>query len=139
MTTYKSKLDLTLIIPLLIGLSSILLIMAYNKTWPGLIVFLLITAFIIHLFLTTYYRIDGKTLTIKAGFLINKSVNIDKIRKITETNNPISSPATSLDRLEIKYNKYDTVIISPKEKNDFIKMLVALKPDIEVKLKADKL
>lgn len=138
MTTYKSKSDLTLIIPVFIALSGILLIMAYNKVWPGLIVFLLITAFIVHIFLTTYYQINGKTLTIRCGFLINKSVDIDKIRKITETNNPISAPATSLDRLEIKYNKYDSIIISPKEKNDFIKTLVTLKPAIEVQLEKRK-
>lgn len=139
MTIYKSKLGFEIIIPLLIALSSVLFIMAYNKIWAGLIIFLLLAAFVSHMFLTTYYIIDGKTLKIKCGFLCNKSVDIGSIRKITETNNPISSPATSLGRLEIKYNKYDSVIISPKDKNDFINSLIKLKPDIEVRLKKNKI
>jgi hypothetical protein len=74
-------------------------------------------------------------LAIKCGFLFNKTINIQTIKKITETNNPISSPATSLDRLEIVYGKFDSVIISPKKKVEFIADIKSLNPNVEVKLK----
>ena len=56
-------------------------------------------------------------------------------KKITETNNALSSPATSLDRLEITYGKFDSVIISPKQKQEFINDITTLNPNVEVKFK----
>ena len=47
----------------------------------------------------------------------------------------ISSPATSIDRLEITYGKYDSVIISPKLKQQFINEITTLNPKVEVKFK----
>lgn len=85
--------------------------------------------------LTTNYTIESDHLTIKCGFLINKSINIRTIRKISETNNVISSPATSIDRLEITYGKFGSILISPKLKMEFINEITALNPSVEVKLK----
>lgn len=69
------------------------------------------------------YSIEGNILKIKCGFLINKSFEISCITKITETNNPISAPTASLDRLVIAFDNYDSVVISPKQKYDFIDQL----------------
>lgn len=54
------------------------------------------------------------------------------IRKIEETRNPISAPAPSLNRLEIFYNRFDSIVISPKDKPEFIANLIKLNPEIEV-------
>jgi len=56
-------------------------------------------------------------------------VNKD-IRKIEETNNPLSAPALSIDRLEIHFNKFDSLLISPKNKKDFIADLQQINPEI---------
>lgn len=85
--------------------------------------------------LTTHYIIDGRTLRIKSGIFVNRLVNIDTIRMITQTNSLESSPANSLDRLELRYNKFERIIISPKDKDGFIKKLSELNPNIEVQLK----
>ena len=85
--------------------------------------------------MTTEYTIDNDKLTVKCGFLYNKTIDIKSIRKITETNNPLKSPATSLDRLEINYGKFDSVLISPKQKSEFINEIKRLNPNIEVKYK----
>ena len=58
--------------------------------------------------------------------------------KLTETNNLLSSPATSIDRIEILYNKFDIILVSPKDKSEFIKNLTAINSNIEVKLKGEK-
>jgi membrane protein YdbS with pleckstrin-like domain len=128
MTTYKSKQALVLIMPLILILGGFGFIMAYNKVWPGLFVMIIIASLVTHMFLTTYYQIDGRVLKIKSGFLFNKTIAIDSIREITATKNPLSSPATSLDRLEIKYNKSDSIIISPKDKAGFINELKKINP-----------
>ncbi len=88
--------------------------------------------------LTTQYKITGKTLRIKSGIFVNKSVSIDTIRKIIETSSILSSPANSLDRLELRYNNFERIIISPKDKAGFIKALSELNQSIEVQLKNEK-
>ncbi|AKD57515.1 PH domain-containing protein [Spirosoma radiotolerans] len=136
MTTYKSKIGPELAIPLSLLLGGEGALMIYNRSWPGLLIIIVVSLFIAHLFLTTYYQIDGRTLTIRSGFLLNKSLDISAIRKIEETRNPQSSPAISLDRLEIWYNKFDSVLVSPKDKIGFIRELTALNPAIDVRLKS---
>lgn len=135
MKTYKSKIGLELVIPVFIVLSVVGGLNAYAGSWSGLVVIIGVALFIMHMFLTTYYQLDGEQLKIKCGFLINKTVAIRTITKIEETNNPLSSPATSLDRLEIFYNKFDSVLISPKDKQGFITALKTIKPAIDVQLK----
>lgn len=138
MTTFRSKLGLELVIPISILLIGLGFLMGYQRIWPGFIVIACVAIFTSYIFLTTYYQIDGKTLKIRCGMFFNVKVDIDTIKRLSETNNPLSSPATSLDRLELKYlknGKIDTVMISPKDKSGFIKMLTELNPAIELRLK----
>lgn len=141
MTTFRSKPGKELIIPitfLIVGLGSL---MAWQRNWPGLMIIVGVALFVTHIFLTTYYQIDGKSVKIRCGLFFNLKIDIDTIRRISETNNPLSSPATSLDRLEIKYQrdrKIDTVMISPKDKAGFIKMITDLNPAVEVRLNPKK-
>jgi len=135
MTTYKSKYEFVLVIPLVIILGVFGFIMAYNKIWPGLFIMIIIASFVTHMFLTTYYQIEGRALKIKSGFLFSKTVAIDSIRKITAAKSPLSSSSTSTGRLEINYNKSDTIIISPKDRPGFLDEIKKIKPDIELDLK----
>ncbi len=136
MKTFKSKIGLELVIPIsLIFGAVVLLTLSINPPWMGIVIILPIIIFVAHMFVSTYYTIEQDILTIKCGFLYNNTIDITTIKKITESNNPISSPATSLDRLEIIYNKYDSVIISPKHKTEFINEIIKLNPNVEVKYK----
>lgn len=133
---YNSKIGLELVIPLVLIFGTVLFLTLYEEpSWIGILILLPTILFVVHMFLTTNYTIESDELTIKCGFLFNKTIDIKTIRKITETNNPLSSPATSLDRLEIKYGKFDTVIISPKKKKEFIENITTLNPNIEVKFR----
>ena len=104
--------------------------------WTVLMVNLLFLAFVLYLLFNTYYVIDGKVLIIRAGFVVNKKVDIDTISIIAETNSFVSSPAASLDRLNIIYNKHNSVLVSPKDKAGFIAHLTRLNPNITVFYKA---
>ena len=136
MTTYKSKHELVLIMPLLVILVVFGFIMAYNKVWFGFSVMVIIASFVTHMFLTTYYLIDGRVLKIKSGFLFNKTVAINSIKKIAETRSPFNASAISGNRIEIKYNKADSIIISPKDKSGFVSELKKINPDIEFDLQS---
>ncbi|GAB4002359.1 PH domain-containing protein [Spirosoma daeguense] len=131
---YPSKIGPELVVTLSIALGGPLLLMIYGKNWPGIVIVSLSILFVSHLIMTTNYRIQGNRLTIKSGFLFNKTVDIITIKKVVATQNIISAPATSLDRLEVIYNRFDSVIISPKDKDDFVKELLAIKTDIEVSI-----
>lgn len=138
MKTFRSKLGRELIIPITILLGGLGILMTYQRVWDGLIIILSVAFFITVMFLTTYYQIEGKILRIRCGLFFNLIIDIDTIRRISETNNPLSSPATSLDRLELKFlknGKIGTIMISPKDKSGFIKMVTDLNPSIEVRLK----
>ena len=82
-------------------------------------------------YLYLYYEIGNGVLRVRSGFLLNRSIPISSITKIEATKNPISAPATSFDRLEVFYNKFESVIISPKEKRAFIAHLKQLNPKIQ--------
>lgn len=53
---------------------------------------------------------------IKSGVLISKTIKINDVYRIEKTNSILSSPALSLDRIEIFYGNQNSIIISPKEK-----------------------
>lgn len=67
--------------------------------------------------------------------MFKQGIDIKKIRKIEKTNNPISSPALSVrDRIEIYYDKYDSVIISPERQAEFIQKLKLINKNISTNL-----
>lgn len=129
MKIYKSKIGLELVIPLTILSSWGIYESIIDKKWMATIVILIVIMFISYLFFNIRYKIENENLSISRGF----NIDIKTIRKISETYNPISSPAASIDRLEIMYNKYDTVLVSPKDKKGFINSLLEINPNIEVK------
>lgn len=83
------------------------------------------------MFLKTEYTIEEKKLKIKCGFFTYKPIEINKIKEITKSSNIISSPAASFDRIEIKYGKFEELIISPKNKFEFAQYLTNLNPKIK--------
>lgn len=131
---YKSGISYWLFGILLLVFSTItVLLILDNAPWYALVLIIAVFIFVIQLFINTYYVIDKELLKIKSGFLYNANIDIHSIRKIEESNSPLSSPAASFDRLEIIYNKYDTILISPKDKQLFIQDILKINPSIEIK------
>jgi ABC-type uncharacterized transport system fused permease/ATPase subunit len=129
---YKSKLGLELIIPLILIFGYVLFELISNRVWIGILIMLLTIIFILYTFLSIQYKIENGNLNIKCTILMNINIEIKSIRKVTETYNPLSSPAASIDRLEIFYNKFDSILISPKHKKEFIQNLLEINPSIEI-------
>lgn len=131
MVRYKSKIGWILVVVILLLLLAPIFQLLKKPVSIGPIYLLLPALFIGYIFVSTYYEIGNGVLRVKSGFLLNRSILISSITKIEATKNPISAPATSFDRLEIFYNKFESVIISPKEKRAFIAHLKQLNPKIQ--------
>jgi hypothetical protein len=91
----------------------------------------IIFGLITHMFFTTEYTIEENKINIKCGFFKYKPIDISDVREITKSNNIISSPAASFDRIEIKYGKFEELIISPKNKFEFAQYFTNLNPKIK--------
>ena len=92
---------------------------------------IIIFGLITHMFLKTEYTIEENKLKIKCGFFTYKPIEVNEIKEITKSSNIISSPVPSFDRIEIKYGKFEEMIISPKDKFEFAKYLTNLNPNIK--------
>ena len=135
MEKFESKIDLWFILFLALIFGGILLRSAYDQNWISFSIILLVVIFIAYMFSTTFYIVENKKLWIKCGIFFNLSIEIEGIKKVSESYNIISSPALSFDRLEILYNKFDTVLISPKDKIRFIEAIQKINPETEIKIK----
>ena len=131
MKVYKSKIDwwlgLILVYPIFRSIVSVI-----DGEWIGYFGILMNLLFIVLVSKSTKYIITDNQLTIKCLFIVSNKIDISKIRKIEKTKSILSSPALSLDRIAVKFNKYDEVYISPKEKQLFVDELLKINSEIEV-------
>jgi hypothetical protein len=132
MRVFKSKIDwwfgLILVYPIFLSIKAML-----EGEWLGLLGLAAVVGFILFLSKTTQYIINENQLIVKSTWIVNERIDISKITKVEKSNSILSSPALSLDRLLVRYNKYDEVLISPKEKKEFLDELLKINPTIEIK------
>lgn len=129
MKVYRSKIDWWLML-LVYGAFVFPIVEGIRKKEYFLsVIFVGIILVISCLFYTVQYKIEGENL-----FIWRTKIEIKSIRKIYKTRNPLSSPALSIDRIAIVYNKFDEVLISPADRAAFVQELVAVNPAIEVHL-----
>ena len=77
---------------------------------------------LIPMWLNTSYFFAETSLIIKSG-LITRKIPYKNINSIKESKSAMASSALSMDRIEIAYNKFDIIVIAPKNKHEFIKQL----------------
>ncbi|EEK74339.1 MULTISPECIES: PH domain-containing protein [Bacillus cereus group] len=81
---------------------------------------------------STKYIVKEEIIIITSG-PVKKRICIRDIKRISNTKNPIAAHALSFDRLEIVYGSYETELISPRNKEEFILLLKRKNPGIEIK------
>ena len=133
---FKSKVSYPLLTTIFILFYGPIIPHLFNTgNWKGanllLVILTVIFGGIIHLFHNTIYTIEEETLYIKSGFFRYPSIAIKDIKKIEKTNNLIASPAASFDRIEIYYGKFDSMVLSPKDKQKFAAALMKINSDIQ--------
>ena len=132
---YYSKVSYTLLIVVFLVFFGPLVPTFISNGFNGNTTILFLTmvvlyGFILHMFFNTTYKIEKEKLYIKCGFFNYNPVNIGEMKKISKSSNIISSPAASFDRIEIRYGKFDELIISPKHKTKFVEDLQKINPEI---------
>lgn len=131
MERFPSKKDTWLAAVLLaaLGLSCVSLTASFLAPEPapglGVIVGILIAAalFVAWTWVATDYTLTSDELLVRSG-PFRWRVRLDEVQEIRPTRNPLSSPALSLDRLEVRYNR-GMLLISPADKDGFLRGLVA--------------
>lgn len=132
MKKYPSKIDTWFIWLMVASLGIPLILSVWERDWWALLIMVITTLFVGNIFLSTNYTIKGENLMIKSGIIISKTIKIKDIYKIEKTNSILSSPALSLNRIEIFYGNQNSIIISPKEKMDFITEFLKVNETIEI-------
>jgi len=131
MTTkrFKSKIDrwlLYLLIAVMVFEVVVMSIAASQAQHRGeaaamIVAALAIVALLGSMLVGTHYTVDENALRIACG-PFRWTVPIDAIKSVEATRNPLSSPALSLDRLQIDYGKR-RIMVSPADKNGFLQAI----------------
>ncbi len=132
---YRSKVGLELVLPIFLILGAIMIFNIRDGNWVTSLLPLLMLVVIVSLFYSISYEVHEKKILVKSFFLFKSVVPVETISAIQSTRNPISAPAASLDRLEIHYGNDESIVVSPKDKMDFISHLKELSPSIKVNVK----
>ena len=127
---YKSKIGRGMVSVLIVIYTGCSLLMFFDDSWPGILFITPVFALVTYTLFTTRYVVEGENLTVKSGPFYNKIFSIKAFRKIVKTNSLITAPASSTDRIELFFNGYDSVVISPKDKDAFINHLKSINPAI---------
>jgi membrane protein YdbS with pleckstrin-like domain len=132
---YRTKVDTWLVavlagalmLPIAIGVVGYLQTGASAAMWLPLGIAGLVVIIVCLLAVPTYYEVTPDRLLICSGFLRWEVPRAD-IVSITPTTNPLSSPAWSLDRLEITWTRQGSVrsiLISPQRREEFLREMQA--------------
>jgi hypothetical protein len=114
------------------GLVLLAAVPALLKPGKGqLIIMMAVILFVGWIWFGTGYEISDDELKIRCG-PFRQRIPIQEIREIKKTRNPLSAPACSLDRMEINHGRSKRVMISPADKEGFIKLLVGKSPQINL-------
>ena len=127
---FPSKIDGWLIPVMVISFAAIIValvcVMATPTPWPvrafttGVMV--LVTFFLFAVFRNTYYELGKEELRVVSGPFRWK-IPLSEITNIRPTRNPLASPALSMDRLKVSYGKRKFVLISPADKDGFLRAI----------------
>lgn len=134
MKVFKSKVDVALPVVFMITSIPPIIMGIKNGDWMFFVILFVTFALVFYLLYDTNYTVNKDILKIHSGFIVNKNILISEIKSIRKTDSILSAPAASLtDRIEISYGNSKSMIISPKEKNEFIDELLKINPTIEIK------
>jgi len=126
---YRSRVDALLIVALLgvplalfMSLGSGLLGLPIGLRLATLLPLIVLFTLMLWSLLATHYTIDADNLTVRSGPM-RWVIALSQIESVAPTRDARSGPALSLDRLRICYGGGRQILISPKDKEAFIRDL----------------
>jgi len=127
---FKSKVDRWIILVLIAAIVSIICSIGLIALEGGdplattvtIIVLLLAIALIVSIMIGTHYTVERDTLKVNSGPFRFK-IPLDQIEFVKASRSPLSSPAMSMDRLLIRYGKRRRILVSPDDKDGFLRAI----------------
>ena len=101
-----------------------------DKQWIKIVSLTPLGFFVLWLWFKTGYTIEPDHIKIQYG-PFTKRIKISDIHRMSETKNPFAGPALSMDKIQINYAAFESIQISPRNKNEFTRQLLMLNPDIK--------
>lgn len=139
MREFRSRVDTWLVVLLGAGLVLPLVLTIVpalatgrTETLLPLALILPVCGFVVWIFASTRYAVEGRTLTVRSG-PFRWRIEIDAIESVRPSRNPLSSPALSLDRLAIRRGGKLVMLISPADRSAFLRALAAASPGLELR------
>lgn len=132
MTVYQSKVDVWLV-ALSVGIMAAACVpgLFFDFSWGALTACLLSLALVVSVVFSIRYEISGDKLRVVCCWIFIETFDIHKITSVKPTRTILSSPAASLDRIEVRAGRR-SVVISPRSKHQFVKQLLDINPSIDV-------
>ena len=96
-----------------------------DAKWNALIIAAAGMGIPLWLLFTTRYIITDTQLIVRSGPL-RWRIPVSEISAMTPTYNPLASPALSIRRLRIDYGQNNSVLISPRDRDGFIRQIESL-------------
>ena len=130
-TVYKSKTDAWLLAVLAVAIAVSLFAAIVTVSdgsaaaWPmAAFIAIIGVGLPIWLLLSTRYTLEPRQLRVQSG-PFKWHIKVADITSITPSSNALSSPALSLDRLRIDYGSGRSLMISPRNKEQFLRDIEA--------------
>ena len=132
---YKSKVYTWLVLVVVAAVVVVLLPLFSGFSWAYLLAASGVLVCLVPVFALLFsirYIVEGDKLTVSCGILGSSTYDIMSMRSIRPTRTLLSSPAASLDRIELHFSarRMRPLIISPKDKSGFIASLKSINPSI---------
>lgn len=131
---FRSKVDALVVVPAVVsfGLPVLLIVrgLAEGRPLAGALVPLLILAAVAPLVLVSY-QLTSDEIIVRAGWL-RWRMPLNHIRVLKATRDMWSSPALSLDRIEIRTDRGLWLMVSPADRAGFIAAIRAKVPDVKL-------
>lgn len=133
-TRFRTKVDAMLVVPLAVGLGLPLLLivrgLAEGRPMVGAVVPLALLIAILPLNLISY-QVTDQELIVRQGWL-RWRMQLERIQVLKATRAMWSSPALSLDRIEIRTDRGLWLLVSPADKAGFVSALRERVPHIRL-------
>lgn len=133
MKTIPVKIGWDLVIPIILIVSLPNLLMIGSLSGGDFIMPVAVLGFTLTLIFGIRYQIDSENLYIKNSVFGTTTIPIKEIKRVEKTRSILASPAPSISgRIQVFYNN-DSIIISPKNIQQFNNELLRINPDVVIK------
>lgn len=105
-----------------------------EEKYPAILAMVVVLLLFIGIIVGMNYTIDEDKLIVCNLFFIRQTYELKKLKSITRTYNPVSSPAASLKRIKLDFGCGHPLIISPANQDVFIEEILRINPNVQVEV-----